>query len=797
MRVLYLNHTGTVSGAEHALLTLLSRLPDRIEPTVACPDGPLAAAVKDLGIPVVAVSGTSASLRLHPVHTSRAVVEIARTAMGVRSLARDTGADLVHANSIRAGVIAAGARRLGGPPVAVHLHDRLPGGALSSATSTALAYGADGILACSSYVLGPLRRTTRKHTLVEVVHNPVDTARFDPAKVDRDTARADLGLAPQDIALTLVAQLTPWKAQDDAVRMLAALASEHPEAHLVLAGSPKFVGRATRYDNLAYTRELGNLIASLGLEPRVALVGERDDIPKVLRASDIFLAPSWEEPFSLAVLEAMAMELPVICTAVGGMAEAIDGENGLLLPPREPERWAGEVRRLIASAPARAAMGERARATVERQFTAAEWVSRVVTSYDALLDGRAQAAADGPVASRRRRPDRPIRVLYVNHTGHLGGGERSLLALLDGLNRAVEPYVACPEGPLFDAVEKSGYPVVAIRGTEGSLKLHLAETPIAVGELAYMAREITNYSREFDADLLHANSIRAGISAGIAARISGVPAVVHVRDRLPTGPLSALTHDLVSRTAARIVANSRYTAESYAGRRDEDLIRIVHNPVDLTRFDPDRISRAEARTELGLEADQPVLGMVAQITPWKAQDDAIRICSDLTEAHPDIRLLVVGSAKFVSRATRFDNLRYLDELKALARELGVSDNVVFMGEREDVPQILRALDILLMPSWQEPFGRAIIEGMAMHLPVIATDVGGPNEILKDGHDGILLPPRASGLWARTIADLLDHPERRAELGRNASIEVKRRFGLAQHVTAVLEIYDEVLNRTAA
>lgn len=797
MRVLYLNHTGTVSGAEHALLTLLSRLPEEIEPTVACPDGPLASAVKELGIPVVPVSGTSASLRVHPVHTSRAIVEIARTAAVVRRLAQQTRADLVHANSIRAGVIAAGARRLGGPPTIVHLHDRLPRGALSAAASRALLYGADGILACSSYVLDPLTRKARRDRLVEVVHNPVDTARFDPAKIDRERARAELGLAADEIALVLVAQLTPWKAQDDAVRMLAALAPDHPGAHLVLAGSPKFVGRATRYDNLAYTRQLGELIASLKLQPRVALIGERDDIPQILRAGDIFLTPSWEEPFSLAVLEAMAMELPVVCTAVGGMAEAIDGENGLLLPPREPERWARELRRLLQDDATRLDMGKRARATVEREFTASAWVNRVVTSYDALLDGRVRSGADSPLAPRRRRRERSTRVLYVNHTGHLGGGERSLLALLDGLDGAVELQVACPEGPLFDEVEKSGHTAVVIRGTEGSLRLHPVETPIAVGELGYTARQIVRVAREFGADLLHANSIRAGISAGVAARVSRTPAVVHLRDRLPAGPLSTLTYDLLARTAAQVVANSRYTAERYPDGHGEDVVRVVHNPVDLTRFDPDRIRRDEARSQLGLGADQPVLGMVAQITPWKAQDDAIRICSQLREVHPDVRLLIVGSAKFVSRATRFDNVRYLEDLKALAGELDVSDNVLFMGEREDVPEILRALDVLLMPSWEEPFGRAIIEGMAMRLPVIATDVGGPNEILADGRTGLLLPPRAPDLWARATADLLDRPERRAELGRNASIEVSERFGLAQHVRAVLEIYDEVLSRSAA
>jgi glycosyltransferase involved in cell wall biosynthesis len=793
MKVLYLNHTSSVSGAEHALLTLLPRLPHAIEPIVACPEGPLADAVTELGIEVAPVSGTSASLRLHPLHTPRAVLEIAGTATVVRSLARRTGTDLVHANSIRAGVIASGARRLGCPPVIVHLHDRLPRSLLSSASLRAVARQSDAFLACSKYVLEPLGRP-RREALVRVVHNPVDTDRFDPRTVDRDATRRRLGLAPEEIAMMVVAQLTPWKAQDDAVKVLAALSRDHPQARLVLVGSPKFVGRATRYDNLAYTRELDSLIASLELESRVLRLGEREDIPQLLSAADIFLAPSWEEPFSLAVLEAMAMELPVVCTAIGGMQEAIDGDNGILLSPRNPRRWAAEVGCLLTDQAARSEMGKRARATVEERFTAPAWVDRVVASYEAL----ANRDAPGPARVPARRDRRQRRVLYVNHTSHVGGGERSLLTLLDGLNGAVDVAVACPEGPLFDEVEKAGHHAVSIRGTEGSLKLHPSETPLAVGQLAFTARELVRASRAFDADLLHANSIRAGLSAGIAARISGTPAVVHLRDRLPAGPLAGLTYDLLSRTATQVVANSQYTADRYLESHASDTLHVVHNPVDLSRFEPKRTSRSDARRRLGLTPDQPVLGVVAQITPWKAQDDAVRIAAELKPRYPDLRLVIVGSAKFVSRATRFDNVAYLEELKELTRSLNLSDDVMFVGERQDVPEIMRALDVLLVPSWEEPFGRAIIEGMAMALPVIATNVGGPTEILSDGHDGILLPPRQPAAWACVVADLLDQPERRAELGRTAAAQARRRFGLKQHAAALLEIYDEILaTRTTA
>jgi L-malate glycosyltransferase len=184
--------------------------------------------------------------------------------------------------------------------------------------------------------------------------------------------------------------------------------------------------------------------------------------------------------------------------------------------------------------------------------------------------------------------------------------------------------------------------------------------------------------------------------------------------------------------------------------------------------------------------------MVAQITPWKAQDDAIRALAQIKPRHPKARLLLVGSAKFVSRATRFDNRAYLRELERLTHDLGLTDSVTFLGEREDVPELLRASDLLLAPSWDEPFGRCVAEGMAMRLPVIATAVGGPAEIVEAGTSGLLLPPRSPDAWAEQVDRLLADPEERARLGAAGRTRVATSFSVDAHVAAVLSVYREAL-----
>jgi glycosyltransferase involved in cell wall biosynthesis len=386
-----------------------------------------------------------------------------------------------------------------------------------------------------------------------------------------------------------------------------------------------------------------------------------------------------------------------------------------------------------------------------------------------------------------------VRVLYVNHTAQMSGAERSLLTLLAGLPKEVSPGVASPEGPLSDAVRRLGVPLHVIPAAEGSLRLHAAQTPAGVLAVVRATQALSRAIREFGAELVHANSIRAGVVSSLATRLSGPPQVVSVRDCLPPGPLSSITIRLIRKRAAAVLPNSRYTGERFMQGRPGARLEVAYSPLDFERFDPAVISREGARGRLALDRAAPVLAVIAQLTPWKGQDDAIRIVARLKPNHPDVRLLLVGSAKFVKRATRYDNQAYRAGLARLTIAAGVEENVVFLGERDDIPEIVKAIDILLVPSWEEPFGRAIVEAMAMERPVVATNVGGPSEIIRSGEDGVLLPPQDPERWTEAIETLIARPELRAMMGRTGR-ERASRFSVESHVEAVVSIYAEALAR---
>jgi glycosyltransferase involved in cell wall biosynthesis len=381
-----------------------------------------------------------------------------------------------------------------------------------------------------------------------------------------------------------------------------------------------------------------------------------------------------------------------------------------------------------------------------------------------------------------------MRVLYVNHTAQVSGAEEALLDLVRALPSDVEALVAAPAGPLSERLRALGIEVLPIAATDGSLRLHPVYTPRALVQLARAGTAIARQAKRVRADAIHANSIRAGLSATLARVAGAAPPLVHVHDCLPPGRISDLTRRTIGRGAAVVLANSEYTARRFAvpGARAE--LRVVNYGIDDARFDPARIARADARGRLGLGEDEIVLAVVGQLTPWKGQDHAIRLVARLRSEHPGIRLVLAGSAKFTSRATRYDNLAYVRGLHALTEELDVRDRVSFVGERDDVPELLRAIDVALVPSWEEPFGRAVTEALAMEVPVVATEVGGPPEIVVDGVNGFVLPPTDLDRWQQTVSRLAADPVLRAEMGRRGRAHVRHAFSMRAYVEGVGAAY---------
>ena len=381
-----------------------------------------------------------------------------------------------------------------------------------------------------------------------------------------------------------------------------------------------------------------------------------------------------------------------------------------------------------------------------------------------------------------------MRVLFVNHTAIVSGAEHSLLTLIRGLPSGFVAGIACPDGPLVHMAREQGVDSYRIRGTSGSLRLHPWHTAVGLGEIGLSGVQLARAARRSGASVLHANSVRAGLTSCIACRIHDQGLVVHVRDCMPDSATTRVIRRVVAREADQVVATSEYVSQCFrAGRFQPDVrVRVIDNPVDLNRFRSDLRGPDSAR-----RPGQPLLVIVGQISSWKGHDTAIRALHGLRLTYPDARLLIVGEVKFAHAATRFDNRGYLAELHKLVRDLGLVEAVEFIGEREDVPTIMALADVVLVPSIEEPFGRTVAEAMAVGTPVVATSIGGPAELIENGVTGLLASPGEPLAWRDAIRSILEDPGRAREMALRANHVAKRRFATQTSVAATLSVYSSI------
>lgn len=381
-----------------------------------------------------------------------------------------------------------------------------------------------------------------------------------------------------------------------------------------------------------------------------------------------------------------------------------------------------------------------------------------------------------------------MHVLFVDHTSLTSGAQYALLDLVAALPPRVGRTLLCPPGPLERKAHAAGCPVELYRGTTASFRLHWYRTPRAALSLLRGALAVRRTAIAVGASVVHANSLRAGIMAVVAARLGGPPAVVQIHDCLPSSVPAKLVKRVLMH-ASQLVAVSRYAAEGFgdAGRTD---VTVVYNPVDVEVFSPDRIELSAARSALDIEPEAMVVGIVAQITPWKGHDVALQAFARVRSSFPSARFLIVGEPKFVSDDVRYDNLAFLHTLERFVAAQRLEDSVRFLGDCGDVQHVFRALDVSLAPSWEEPLGRSILESMAMCTPVIATSVGGPAEVIVDGDNGRLVAPDDVAGWAAAMEQILSSPGLRAEMGRRARDTIVERFRRESYVEQMLRVYRE-------
>ncbi len=299
------------------------------------------------------------------------------------------------------------------------------------------------------------------------------------------------------------------------------------------------------------------------------------------------------------------------------------------------------------------------------------------------------------------------------------------------------------------------------------------------------ARAIARVLRDEDIDLVHTN-IRVGHEREgiLAAWLSKTPCVCHVRHHETLG----LVDRWLARRARRLIYISRSVQASHlASGIGADAGVVIHNGLDPAPFVA-APGQAAARRALGLAPDVPLAGVIGRLESWKGHAVLLRAVSIARAKLPSAHALIVGDA--VPHEPE-----YPVALQRLRDELGLADRVIFRSFVDDIPLLMSALDVLVLPSVEpEPFGRVLIEAMAAAKPVIASDSGAAREIVTDGHEGVLVPARDTSALAAALVRLLGDAATAGEMGRKGRARVYRDFCTSRVAQSVQAVYEGVLSK---
>ncbi|WP_227379429.1 glycosyltransferase family 4 protein [Haladaptatus halobius] len=298
----------------------------------------------------------------------------------------------------------------------------------------------------------------------------------------------------------------------------------------------------------------------------------------------------------------------------------------------------------------------------------------------------------------------------------------------------------------------------------GANARHLANLPSSTRQIA----------RVFDAasaDVAHVNG-PLNVQAGIAAAADDVPLVWHFNDTSMSWPVTRIAAAVATRLADEIVVAADAVDDHYFSA--DSSHRTIYAPVDVNAFDPDRIDPSVDRLPeaVNVDSERTVIGAIGNLNPIKGYEYLLRATRRVVDRHGSVTVLIVGK-RLETRA------EYVRRLERLRSKLDLDGIVHFLGHRSDVAEMLALFDIFVLSSVAEACPMAVLEAMAMRRPIVATDVGGVSEQIRDGTHGWVVPPKESGSLATAVSQAICQSEERRRRGKRARRRAERVFSLAR------------------
>ena len=389
-------------------------------------------------------------------------------------------------------------------------------------------------------------------------------------------------------------------------------------------------------------------------------------------------------------------------------------------------------------------------------------------------------------------PKEPIRVLFVSHDSSLFGAQRILLTLLSSIDRRVfAPMLLLPfDGPMARQAAALGIPVFVkqlVHWVPGSTvstgRQRVRYLARFLRSLLSRCRAIERLITEHKVDLVYTNTVTC-VEGAIAAQRTRKPHVWHIhehilrnRDLAPLFPFRFYCA-AIGFLASSVLFCSKALASGYPLLSGKAF--VVYNGLPSPPFREKFSSRMELLRALGCEVDTKLVAVVGALFPSKDHMTFLAAAEKVARKIKNVSFLIVGSG----------SESYTNRIRDRIRDLQLDSRVRLLGWRNDVHDLMSAIDVLVISSEQESFGLTAIEALSMETPVVATRCGGPEEVMADGDTGLLVPVKDPDAMADAIVKLLMNPELARGLGIRGREHVSRHFGIDRFVQCIQGVIKE-------
>jgi glycosyltransferase involved in cell wall biosynthesis len=393
-----------------------------------------------------------------------------------------------------------------------------------------------------------------------------------------------------------------------------------------------------------------------------------------------------------------------------------------------------------------------------------------------------------------------IRILYVHHGKGIGGAPLSLLYLIRALDRERFSPVAAfiHESEATELFRSEGIETLVVGRIRDFSHTNVLwypwwQWPKILHRLLHLPFAIERAKRFMEkhpSEIVHLNTSTL-LAFGIAAKRLGRKVVWHVREPIHSGYIGLrrrLVRSVIDRNADIVIPISGYDASQLL---PSDSIRVVYNFVDFGVFDRG-IDGAEARDELGIGKKARMVLMLGGINRVKGTREFVDAALRVLEKKDDVVFCIAGAAPGLTPRNLLNGSAVYERAVRRMIPEGRRSSILFTGVRRDVPRLLAASDIVCFPSTVPHFARPIIEASAMGKPVIASDLGGPKELVEDGSTGILVPSGDCGALSEAMLDLLDHPEKAASMGARGHELARNKYDAVRNSAQVIAIYEQLM-----